>query len=31
VAAAFDASDYLVKPVELEDLVAAITRRLTGG
>jgi CheY-like chemotaxis protein len=30
VAAGFDASDYLVKPVELEDLVAAINRRLTG-
>ncbi len=30
VAAAFNASDYLVKPVELENLVAAIKRRLTG-
>jgi CheY-like chemotaxis protein len=30
LAAGFDASDYLVKPVELDDLVAAINRRLTG-
>jgi CheY-like chemotaxis protein len=30
LAAGLDASDYLVKPVELEDLVAAINRRLTG-
>ena len=30
LAADLDASDYLVKPVELEDLVAAITRRLAG-
>ena len=30
LAAAFDASDYLVKPVELEDLLAAITRRAVG-
>lgn len=29
VAAGLDASDYLVKPVELEDLAAAIGRRIT--
>lgn len=31
LAAHFDASDYLVKPVELEDLVAAISRRAGSG
>jgi CheY-like chemotaxis protein len=31
LAAGFDASDYLVKPVELEDLVKAITRRVEDG
>ena len=31
LAADLDASDYLVKPVELEDLVAAINRRMAGG
>ena len=31
LAADFDASDYLVKPVELEDLVAAISRRAGSG
>jgi CheY-like chemotaxis protein len=31
LAADLDASDYLVKPVELEDLVAAISRRMAGG
>ena len=30
LAASLDASDYLVKPVELEDLVAAISRRIAG-
>jgi CheY-like chemotaxis protein len=30
LAAGLDASDYLVKPVELEDLVAAISRRAVG-
>jgi CheY-like chemotaxis protein len=30
LAAALDASDYLVKPVELEDLGAAIRRRVAG-
>ena len=29
LATRLDASDYLVKPVELEDLVAAITRRIS--
>jgi DNA-binding response OmpR family regulator len=28
LASALDASDYLVKPVELEDLAAAINRRM---
>jgi CheY-like chemotaxis protein len=31
VAASLGASDYLVKPIELEDLVAAISRRMTEG
>jgi DNA-binding response OmpR family regulator len=31
LAASFDASDYLVKPVELDDLVKAITRRMEEG
>ncbi len=31
VAASLDASDYLVKPVELEDLVKAISRRIEEG
>jgi DNA-binding response OmpR family regulator len=31
VAAGLDATDYLVKPVELEDLVKAITRRFHEG
>jgi DNA-binding response OmpR family regulator len=31
LAASLDASDYLVKPVELEDLVKAITRRMEEG
>jgi CheY-like chemotaxis protein len=31
LAAGFDASDYLVKPVELEDLVKAISRRVEEG
>ena len=31
VAASLDASDYLVKPVELEDLMKAISRRLEEG
>jgi CheY-like chemotaxis protein len=31
LAATFEASDYLVKPVELEDLVKAITRRMEEG
>jgi CheY-like chemotaxis protein len=30
LAVGLDASDYLVKPVELEDLVAAISRRMAG-
>ena len=30
LAASLDASDYLVKPVELEDLVTAISRRAAG-
>ena len=31
LAARLDASDYLIKPVELEDLVKAISRRIAGG
>ncbi|HXB05018.1 MAG TPA: response regulator [Candidatus Angelobacter sp.] len=31
LAASLDASDYLVKPVELDDLVKAISRRLAEG
>jgi CheY-like chemotaxis protein len=31
VAASLEASDYLVKPIELEDLVAAIRRRMAEG
>ena len=31
LAASLDASDYLVKPVELDDLVKAITRRMEEG
>ncbi len=31
LASSLDASDYLVKPVELEDLVKAITRRMAEG
>jgi CheY-like chemotaxis protein len=31
MAASLDASDYLVKPVELEDLVKAISRRIAEG
>jgi CheY-like chemotaxis protein len=31
LAASLDASDYLIKPVELEDLVNAISRRLAEG
>jgi len=30
VAAGLDASDYLVKPIELEELAAAINRRMSG-
>jgi DNA-binding response OmpR family regulator len=31
LAAGLDASDYLVKPVELEELAAAINRRMEEG
>jgi DNA-binding response OmpR family regulator len=31
LAARLEASDYLVKPVELDDLVAAISRRIAAG